>query len=42
MKAPKHHPTKQVAVNAANPRELVFVYNGAYKELVVIDKTLAL
>jgi len=39
---PKDYPTIQAAVNAASPEDTIFVYNGTYKEHVVVDKALTL
>lgn len=39
---PEDYPTIQAAVDAANPGDTIFVYNGTYKEHLIIDKTITL
>jgi hypothetical protein len=42
IKVPKHHPTKQAAVDTVNPGDIVLAYDRRYREHVVTDKTLTL
>lgn len=42
IKVPKDQPTIQSAIDAANPGDTIFVYNGTYHEHIIIYKTLTL
>jgi nitrous oxidase accessory protein NosD len=39
---PGNYTTIQSAINDANPKDIIFVYNGVYLETVVIDKAITL
>lgn len=42
IRVPEDYPTIQMAVDSANPGDTIFVYNGTYKEHIIVNKTLTL
>ena len=42
IRVPIDYPTIQAAINAANPGDIIFVYNGTYYENVVVNKAISL
>lgn len=42
IRVPTDYPTIQEAINAANPGNTIYVYNGTYYENVVVNKTVSL